>query len=60
MTESKSRSLPQRGGRLVVIDGRAYRRIDVVGASPRCWRLEALDLPQAIDWLIVEQQEHCA
>ncbi|MGC6482200.1 MAG: hypothetical protein ACON4T_01320 [Synechococcus sp.] len=58
MTESGS--LPERGGRLVVINGRPYRRVDLSGQPSRQWRLEALDLPQAIAWLIREQQPPAA
>ena len=50
-------SQPVPGGRLLVIDGRAYRRVELPGHPTRQWRLERLELPEAIDWLIREQQE---
>lgn len=53
--EPSSQSAP--GGRLLVIDGRAYRRVELPGHPTRQWRLERLELPEAIDWLIREQQE---
>ena len=55
VTEPSSQSAP--GGRLLVIDGRAYRRVELPGHPIRQWRLERLELPEAIDWLIREQQE---
>ncbi len=43
--------------RLVVIDGRAYRRVVCGGRRHRTWRLEPLRLEEAIDWLIRQQEE---
>ena len=43
--------------RLVVIDGRAYRRVVCGGRRHRTWRLEPLRLDEAIDWLIRQQNE---
>ena len=51
---------PARGGRLVVINGRLYRRVELPGLPPRRWRLEALELSEAIAWLIREQQPPAA
>ena len=55
VTEPSSQSAP--GVRLLVIDGRAYRRVELPGHPNRQWRLERMELPEAIDWLIREQQE---
>ena len=52
--------LPDRGGRLVVINGRLYRRVELSGLLARRWRLEALELSEAIAWLIREQQPPAA
>lgn len=52
--------LPDSGGRLVVINGRLYRRVELSGLPARRWRLEALELPEAIAWLIREQQPPAA
>lgn len=57
---TESTSLPLSGARLVVIEGRAYRRVELPGCPSRCWRLEQLELPEAIDWLIREQQQSAA
>lgn len=53
---TESGPLPNRGGRLVVINGRLYRRVELSALPARRWRLEALELPEAIAWLIREQQ----
>ncbi len=44
------------GPRLIVIQGRAYRRVELSSRHPRRWRLEALELEEAIDWIIQDQQ----
>ena len=43
------------GTQLVVLNGRAYLRVDVPSGTTRRWRLEPLELEQAIAWLIREQ-----
>jgi len=43
--------------RLVVIEGRAYRRVVCASGGQRIWRLEPLRLEEAIDWLIRQQEE---
>ena len=43
--------------RLVVIEGRAYRRVVCASGGQRIWRLEPLRLDEAIDWLIRQQEE---
>jgi hypothetical protein len=47
----------QNQNRLVVIEGRAYRRVVCASGGQRTWRLEPLRLEEAIDWLIRQQEE---
>ena len=55
MTESSQSC--QNQTRLVVIEGRAYRRVVCASGGQRTWRLEPLRLEEAIDWLIRQQEE---